>query len=518
MTASSSDSRDARLSAIVARLFTSIDARALSVGATILSVLVLSALLRLHFAAFLDPFEDGYQNWWISANLVSTGEYWDRHSMMTQGNWLPAYHFLGAGVLLLGGLHSILALKTANIVISGLTTVLVFGVGRRQGWFVGTAAAGFFGFNFIDIVVSGWSTAESLASFLVFVGYAFAFRSSPTPRSLTIAATAFALAVLTRYEAWLVVMLVLGFAFVHRPGGPTRRELIWTMTPAIGLMIGYFLFASQWGFLPQIITNQTSTDLRYQLSVGTQPATWDVLGLWWANYFLYFPAVLVLGTIGAARRITKDVGPWIILALWGFVIVYAVARLGNPSYRYVLFTLPFLAVYAATTLETLVRDVAPKKFPSLRERRHTIPTLLVVGALVGVGTMIPVAASFWGPGFATSSYMVPLRRAGEFVAGLSLPDDTILVSESPIAAYYSGLPPDRILGARWLPQDRDEALGFLQREAAFIVYVGVPYYSLRLLFPELQQGQTTPQFELLFDAKGPQAGTHAVHVYRVIPA
>ena len=65
----------------------------------LLGVFAASTVIRIHFAAFLDPFEDGYQNWWISANLVQTGQYWDRHSMMTQGNWLPLYHFFAAAVL-----------------------------------------------------------------------------------------------------------------------------------------------------------------------------------------------------------------------------------------------------------------------------------------------------------------------------------------------------------------------------------------------------------------------------------
>src|SRR5206468_11578407 len=69
----------------------------LIMGVSLLAIIGFSAIIRFHFSGFLDPFEDGYQNWWISANLASTGQYWDRHSMMTQGNWLPLYHFSGAG-------------------------------------------------------------------------------------------------------------------------------------------------------------------------------------------------------------------------------------------------------------------------------------------------------------------------------------------------------------------------------------------------------------------------------------
>src|SRR5437016_5957278 len=159
----------------------------------LLGVFAASTVIRIHFAAFLDPFEDGYQNWWISANLVSTGQYWDRHSMMTQGNWLPLYHFFAAGVLKLAGLRSINALKAANVVLSSLTAVTIFLASRKRGPIIALAATGFFSFNLIDIVVSGWATAETLTSFLVLVGYAMLFQATrPRVGRIWIAAAALA--------------------------------------------------------------------------------------------------------------------------------------------------------------------------------------------------------------------------------------------------------------------------------------------------------------------------------------
>src|SRR2546425_11091649 len=107
--------------------------RTLIVGFVLAAIIGGGAIIRFHFAAFLDPFEDGYQNWWISANLASTGQYWDRHSMMTQGNWLPLYHFFGAGVLEVAGLRSMSALKDADNVLSSLTSFLVFFLARKRG-------------------------------------------------------------------------------------------------------------------------------------------------------------------------------------------------------------------------------------------------------------------------------------------------------------------------------------------------------------------------------------------------
>jgi hypothetical protein len=113
--------------------------------------------------------------------------------------------------------------------------------------------------------------------------------------------------------------------------------------------------------------------------------------------------------------------------------------------------------------------------------------------------------------------MEPLARAGQYVRTLALPEGKILLSESPIAAYFSGYPPDRILGSRWLPDNRSVALAFLKSTTAYVVYMGVPYYKLRMLFPELQNGASTADFQLLYDAGGQQAGTHAVFVYGIRP-
>src|SRR5881628_2551305 len=212
-----------RLKATLGRIW---EPRTLVLGLVLALIIGGGAIIRFHFAAFLDPFEDGYQNWWISANLVSTGQYWDRHSMMTQGNWLPLYHFFAAGVLELGGLRSMDALKSVNVALSSLTALVVFLVSRRRGPIVALAATGFFSFNLIDIVVSGWATAETLASFLVLVGYAMLFPETQAPgRRTWIAAAALALAVMTRYEAWLIVSLMLIYIVLIESGRRRHRML-----------------------------------------------------------------------------------------------------------------------------------------------------------------------------------------------------------------------------------------------------------------------------------------------------
>ena len=482
------------------------------------AVLAMGIGIRWHYSAFLDPFEDGYQHWWISANLVSTGEYWDRHSMMTQGNWLPLYHFAGAGVLAVAGLYNIAALKIANIVLSSVTAILIFLLFRRHGLVVAFAGLAFFTFNFIDVVVSGWSTAESLLTFLVVLGYGslFHLRLSRN-RHLAIAATAFALAVATRYEAWFVVLLLLVFAFAGTGTDPSRAQVLLVLSPALLFMAGYFLYALQWGFLPEIVVRQTSTDILFQVSAGTQRSPIDILSGWWSGYFSFFPVVLVLGTAYLVVKVRSEFGLWIVFGLWAFVIAYALLRFGNPSYRYVMLSVPFLSMGGAFAAKRVVESIArrtPAAVLNTPKRRGTATATAVV--LIAL-TLIPSTATFWTPGFPTSAYMVPFQRAGEFVRTLPPPVDKILISESSIAAYHSGYAPNQVLGSRWLPDSRAEALSFLKSEAAYVVYVGVPYYTLRVLFPELESGTTTPDFEFLYDAGGKAAGTHAVLVFRVLP-
>jgi uncharacterized membrane protein len=491
------------------------DPRFVAEAAILLAIVVIGIGFRLHFASFLDPFEDGYQNWWISANLASTGQYWDRHSMMTQGNWLPLFHFAAAGVLELAGLYNMVAVKAINIVLSSLTALLVFAIARRDGPIAGLAATSFFSFTFIDIVVSGWATAESLATVLVLLAYAaiFHFHGLGNKR-YWIAAAALALATLTRYEAWLIVGLLVLFVLIRKDAERTMRLV--TVIPSIAVMGAFFLYALQWGFLPAIVVAQTSTDIRYQLAIGTQPNPGDLLSRWWTGYLLMLPVVLPVGAAYAVRQFRRDFGSWVVLSLWGFIVFYSALRFGNPSFRYVMISVPFLSIFTARGLGIVVGRIVAYRHRMASAIRITPAFALVFVVLFAAGSLLPSTVLFWTDGFASSGPMVPLEHAGLFVQSLPQDPSRILLSESPIAAYFSGYQPDRILGSRWLSDNRSAALSYMKANVQYIVYMGVPYYRLRILFPELQKGTSTPDFQLLYDAGGLQLGTHAVYVYRVV--
>jgi hypothetical protein len=229
----------------------------------------------------------------------------------------------------------------------------------------------------------------------------------------------------------------------------------------------------------------------------------------------FFPLVLPVGAGYSILRLRREFGSWIVVALWGFITAYTLVLFGNPSFRYVMISVPFLSVFAAYGLASGARRLGNRghRDPAGKARRTLLATL--AGTVLLSATLFPSMAVSWEPGFPSSQAMEPLARAGAYVGTLALPEGKILLSESPIAAYFSGYPSDRILGSRWLPDNRSVALAFLKSTTAYVVYMGVPYYRLRMLFPELQNGTTTLDFELLYDAGGIRAGTHAVFVYRV---
>ena len=115
--------------------------------------------------------------------------------------------------------------------------------------------------------------------------------------------------------------------------------------------------------------------------------------------------------------------------------------------------------------------------------------------------------------------MEAMERAGVFLRDRPLPDGKLLLSESPIAAYVSGYAPGRMIGSSFLSDNATEATRYLQEHVAYIVLVTVPWYKLRVLFPRLADGASTPEFRLLYDASGPEydLGAHRVLVYEVIP-
>jgi hypothetical protein len=100
------------------------------------------------------------------------------------------------------------------------------------------------------------------------------------------------------------------------------------------------------------------------------------------------------------------------------------------------------------------------------------------------------------------------------------------MSESPDAAFASGVDAARLVGANALPDDRAAALAQMRAESvALVVYVNdsiekFPYLKLDALFPELGRGASTRDFTLVDDPNGweMQYGARPVFVYEVVPS
>ena len=163
----------------------------------------------------------------------------------------------------------------------------------------------------------------------------------------------------------------------------------------------------------------------------------------------------------------------------------------SGSDRYLYPALPSLALLAASALD----------------RQRTVVRLATAasGALLAVA-FLPVFASF----AAGNNGLIAAGQAAGANPG-------ILVTDSPVAAYYSGKSPTQITGSQSLPLDRDQALQWLRSHGVSSVIVeNISYYRATAVFPELARGAPTPPFGPLGEERSYQAaGGKQVYAYSV---
>lgn len=491
--------------------------------AGLLAFLVLAAVagyLRWSRAAFLDPFEDPYQHWWISGYMIETGLYFDSFSAMTQGNWLPLYDFGISGLFPLFGTHNMAALKAVSLVFSLATMALVFLIGlRAHGLGAAWAAAAIFAFTPSAILGGSMALPEAATGLTLVAGYYLLFLGrGPTTWRYGLASASLLAAVALRYEAWFFIALLLAFFLSRKPTIP-RGDILLVVSPALLFATVWLLFTSRWGFLPDIVIAQTSVDVRYKASIGALPELSAILGDFWSGYVALSLVPVLLGTAYSIRFVRREFLAFSLLAFYGAEIVWTAFSFGNPSIRYLYVTLPGLAVLAGMFVSSTAKRLRafPERTARPRLRRAGSTAGLVVLALV-VGVVVLDGESIAFPNEPPGFFMSGRERAGLFLRDLVLPEDKLLLSESPIAAYLSGLPPARMIGSSLLPDDSRNATAFLVDHVAYFILVTVPWYKLRVLFPELADGVSTPVFRLMYDATGPEfeAGGHRVLVYEVV--
>jgi len=468
--------------------------RRLRMSAGMLGLLGLCAAVLLLAAQTPEPFEDGYGHWLIAANLASTGSLHDPLFGM-EDTWLPGYHLLAAATLRVFGLWQLGALKALGALLGTATLACVYSLAPnvRQS----RLAVALLVLNPVFLFTSGSAVVEPLLTALLTSAALAAVR-----RRLKLAALLAALACATATKAWIWVAAVAAFAVIelwrHRAPERCRPAIAWAV-PAIAVLV--FL---QLGFAPVSHSvargslEVASATARGSLPAGSLARVAQLV----QNLGLAALPLFTLGLIGLLTALRNHA-----LAVEGrtlrFVYVPAVAYLAavvglvaigaySGSHRYLYPALPALALLAAAALD-----------------RHSSVVRVVAVAASGLLAVafIPVFAGF------------AANNAGLIAAGKAASGGTgVLITDSPVAAFYSRKPPSELAGSETLPLDRAQAIAWLGAKGVTkVVLEDISYYRATAVFPDLAQGNASPPFESLGDQRSYQVpGGKPVYVYRLV--
>jgi cellulose synthase/poly-beta-1,6-N-acetylglucosamine synthase-like glycosyltransferase len=461
-------------------------ARAAAPTAALLGFASLLLLLAAHMP---EPFEDGYGHWLIAANLAATGSLHDPLFAM-EDTWLPAYHLLAAGVLRVFGLWQIGALKALGAGLGLTILVFVYRLAPSRGQ--GRLAVVLLVLNPVFLFTSGSAVVEPLLTMLL-TGAALA----AVKKRMKVAAVLAALACTTSTKAWIWIAVAAAVALLEtlRTRAPARARIpavAWAV-PAVGALI--FL---QLGYAPASHSiARGSMELMSATARGSVPAgTLGRLGEITGTLGLAALPLFAFGLIGlvqawrqkASRLLTFIYIPAAVyLAAVGGLVAIGVY---TGSHRYLYPVLPALALLAAGALGRYAFAVRA--------------VVLAIAALLVVA-FLPVFASF-------AAGNAGLIAAGRSAAG----SPGLLLTDSPVAAFYSGKAPEQITGSRSLPPDRAAALEWMQsRGVSVLVLENISYYRAVTVFPDLAAGHAGPPFAQLGDqSRYRTTGGKAVYAYR----
>lgn len=455
------------------------------------TLLGLAAFILLLAARLPEPFEDGYGHWLIAANLASTGHMHDPLFGM-EDTWLPAYHVLAAGVLKVFGLWQIGALKAMSALFGLATAACVYAIAPnpRQA----RLATGLLVLNPVFLFTSGSAVVEPLLTALLVGGALAAVRGR-----MRLAALLAALAILTSTKAWIWVGAAAAFGVVEvvraRASSRSRAAAAWAF-PSIALLL--FL---QLGFAPASHSvARGAVEVMSASARGSIPA--GALGRLAELTSTFGLAALPLFVFGAAGAVsglrTQAVAMWRFLYVPSLVYlaaVFALVGLGfyTGSHRYLYPALPALALLAAAVLD----------------RHSAVVRLAAVGAtgLLAVA-FLPVFAGF-------ASLNDGLIAAGR----ASSPTPGVLLTDSPVVAFYSGKAPPAITGSASMPRDRTAATAWLRaHDVTALALEDISYYQAAVVFPDLARGHASAPFMSAGDQNTYQVpGGKPVYVYRLRP-
>jgi len=459
-------------------------------------LLLAGGLLLLVAAEVPQPFEDGFGHWLIAANFAASGHLHDPLFGM-EDTWLPGYHVLAGVLLKLFGLHQIDLLRLAGVVMGVVTLGLVYKLApnARQG----RLAVALLALNPVFAFTASATVAEPLATALLSGAALAAVRAR-----MRLAALLAVLAAATSTKAWIFIgavavmsLVELASPWLRRSAAPQRRRLgvavfAIPVVAVLALPIGLPPISRSLGRGAQEVASAIARG-----SVSGDPvARASELA---STFGLAALPLVVLGAVGlviAVRQpsaVLRYVHVPAVAYLAAIVVLVAVGAY-TGSHRYLYPALPSLALLAAAALD-----------------RHSAVTRL---ATVGAAALLAIAflPVFIGFG-AQDSGLVAAGRSASGSPGM-------LITDSPVVAFYSGKPPDQISGSQVLPLDRDEAIAWIrEHDVGEVIVENISYYRATAVFPQLAAGNPTPPFELLGDQRYYQApGGKAVYAYRLVDA
>ena len=476
----------------------------LRVAAPSLVLLSFCAVLLLLTAQMPEPFEDGYAHWLIAANLASTGHLQDPLFGM-QDSWLPGYHLLAGAVLSMFGLWSLVSLKVLGALIGLATLACVYGLARNRRQARLTTAL--LVLNPVFLFTSGSTVVEPLLTALL-TGAALAAVRGRTK----VAALLALLACLTATKAWiwigataLVVVLEVAATRFRARGIEIQRPhrvpaIAWT-APAIALLIFLQLgFAPAGNSLARGSLEVFSATARGSLPDGAMGRLVELT----STFGLAALPLFALGLVGLMALARSPASPsdrarlrFIhvpALLYLGAVVALVTSGAYTGSHRYLYPALPALALLAAAALD-----------------RHAaaIRTVAVAASGLFAIAFLPVFASF-------ASDNAGLISAGQAASGAP----GVLITDSPVAAYYSHKRPADITGSQSLPSGRADAIAWMAaHHVTVLVLEDISYYRATAVFPDLAAGQVGTPFASLGDQKSYQVPNgKPVYAYKVGPA
>lgn len=429
-------------------------------------IFVIAALLRLYRATMGDLSEDPYHHWLVSSYLAYGGNYDDILGAMELH--LPGYHVFASGIVLALG-RDILWLKLANILLSLGSIYLAYLIAGRYSVKAGLLAAAFLALNPFEILVSSTSYTEPLAVFAFLLAVYLIEQGKEKAASI-----ALLLGSATRYEVWLALPFL-------------KKRLI---LPSLAFILAWTAFN---GFFFGSILLRSREVLDFEITSGAVQAgallrTFDIL----KYFFIASPLVYSLGIYFAVKNIRKNLPAF---SLFNLALVFLATASGimAGSFRYFSLAIPLLCIFTGI---------------QLRDSRKL--------ACVVLASLVIVLPFYFNLYSSLDALYRPSMRAGEF-AGSS--GAGVILSNSPVPLYYSGLPAEKLLIPEMLKGIKQEnAVEFLKEQGVdYIIYVDSPLSELDRLLSGVGGGGNTPELALAYDPNGweQKYGAKKAYVYRL---